>query len=239
MELSLIIDQMADAIREINTNSTPARRLVGGGVVVDSRLRLLMVYSDFAYQGWHFPKGGLDEGENSLQAAIREVAEESGGVKAKNFSGNIKFELQPGRVYREPIGFGSSRAEAEEGEAAEKISLGAYHLLVEAAKEARIDLEELHKHRYAIFDALVEREVPVSWVTVPTYHLLAYESGKAMPTAETQAVEWQPATAIRDMRPPGKGSGKPRLGGATRTLLDWPKFMDLVEAAKAEAKEAS
>lgn len=238
MELSLIIDQLADAIGEINTNSTPARRLVGGGVVVDAKCRLLMVYSDFAYQGWHFPKGGLDEGENSLQAAIREVFEESGGVRAKPFSGNVKFELQPGRVYREPIGFGSSRAEGEDDEPSEKISLGAYHLLIEAAKEARVDLDELHKHRYAIFDALVEKEVPVSWVTVPTYHLLAYDSGKATPTAETQAVEWQPATAIRDMRPPGKGSGKPRLGGATRTLLDWPKFLELVEACRAEANEA-
>ena len=98
MELSLIIDQLADAIGEINTNSTPARRLVGGGVVVDAKGRLLIVYSDFAYQGWHFPKGGLDEGENSLQAAIREVLEECGDVRAKPYSGNIKFELQPGRV---------------------------------------------------------------------------------------------------------------------------------------------
>ena len=83
MSLSLHIDQIADAIEMINSTPTPARRMVGGGVVVDARGRLLVCYSDFAYQGWHFPKGGLDEGETTLEGAIREVEEESGGVKAK------------------------------------------------------------------------------------------------------------------------------------------------------------
>ena len=73
MSLSLIIDQITDAVGEINSTSTPARRLVGGGVVVDSRGRVLVCYSDFAYQGWHFPKGGLDEEEDTLTGAIREV----------------------------------------------------------------------------------------------------------------------------------------------------------------------
>jgi 8-oxo-dGTP pyrophosphatase MutT (NUDIX family) len=238
MSLSLVIDQIADAIGMINTTSTPARRLTGGGVVVDARGRVLVCYSDFAYQGWHFPKGGLDEGETTLQGAIREVEEESGGVKARAFSGNVVFELQPGRVYREPIGFGSSRAEPPKHRTSDRISLGAAELLAEAAREARIDPDEVHQHRYEIFDALVQRQVKVAWVTVPTYHLLVYEAGKATPTFESMLVEWHTPAEVRNLRAPDKPNAKPRIGGAARTLLERPDFDELVEKAKAEAREA-
>ncbi|HEX3146958.1 MAG TPA: NUDIX hydrolase [Gemmataceae bacterium] len=236
MSLQLMIDQVADAIGMINSTSTPARRLVGGGVVVDAKGRVLVCYSDFAYQGWHFPKGGLDEGETTLQGAIREVEEESGGVKAKAFSGNVSFELQPGRVYREPIGFGSSRAEPPKHRTSERISHGAKDLLIEAAKEARIDLDELHQHRYEIFDALVGRGIKVAWVTVPTYHILVYDAGVATPTFESMLVEWHTPAEIRNLRAPDKPNSKPRIGGAARTLLERPDFDELVEKAKAEAR---
>jgi 8-oxo-dGTP pyrophosphatase MutT (NUDIX family) len=239
MSLSLIIDQIADAIGMINSTSTPARRLVGGGVVVDARGRVLVCYSDFAYQGWHFPKGGLDEGETTLQGAIREVEEESGGVQAKAFSGNVVFELQAGRVYREPIGFGSSRADPPKHRTSEKISHGANDLLIEAAREARIDLDELHQHRYEIFDTLVQRQIKVAWVTVPTYHLLVYQAGQAQPTFESKLVEWHTPAEIRNLRAPDKPHAKPRIGGAARTLLERPDFDQLVEKAKSEAREAS
>jgi 8-oxo-dGTP pyrophosphatase MutT (NUDIX family) len=238
MSLSLTIDQIADAIGMINSTSTPARRLVGGGVVVDARGRLLVCYSDFAYQGWHFPKGGLDEGESTLEGAIREVEEESGGVRARPFSGNVVFNLQPGRVYREPIGFGSSRAEPPKHRTSERISLGAEHLLAEAAREARIDLDEVHQHRYEIFDALVSRGTRVAWVTVPTYHLLVYDAGKHTATWESQFVEWHTPAEVRNLRAPDKPHGKPRVGGAARAILEWPDFDAIVERAKAEAKVA-
>jgi 8-oxo-dGTP pyrophosphatase MutT (NUDIX family) len=238
MSLSLLIDQLADAIGVINSTSTPARRLVGGGVVVDAAGRLLVCYSDFAYQGWHFPKGGLDEGETTLEGAIREVEEESGGVIAKAYSGDVVFALQPGRVYREPIGFGSSRAEPPAHRSSDRISLGAAQLMAEAAREARIDPDELDLHRYEVFDTLVSRGVRVAWVTVPTYHLLVYEGGRHKPTWESQAVEWHTPPEVRALRPPGKAHGKPRVGGAARALLDWPDFDALVEKARAEAKVA-
>jgi 8-oxo-dGTP pyrophosphatase MutT (NUDIX family) len=238
MSLSLIIDQIADAIGVINSTSTPAQRLVGGGVVVDARGRLLLCYSEFAYQGWHFPKGGLDEGEDTLTGAIREVEEESGGVIAKPYMGNVVFALKPGKVYREPIGFGSSRSEPPEHRTSEKISLGAEQLLEEAAREARIDLDELRKHRYEIFDALVNRGLKVAWVTVPTYHLLVYDRGRGKPTWESQAVEWVPAAEVANLRPPDRQHGKPRVGGAARAVLEWPNFLELVEKAKSEANVA-
>lgn len=238
MSLSLIIDQLADAIGMINSTSTPARRLTGGGVVVDARGRVLVCYSDFAYQGWHFPKGGLDEGETTLEGAIREVFEESGGVRARAFSGDVVFELQPGRVYREPIGFGSSRADPPKHRTSEKISRGAADLLIEAAREARVDLDELHRHRYEIFDALVERDVRVAWVTVPTYHLLVYQAGRGHPTYESKLVEWHTPAEIRNLRAPDKPNSKPRIGGAARTLLERPDFDELVERARGEAHDA-
>jgi 8-oxo-dGTP pyrophosphatase MutT (NUDIX family) len=237
MSLPLIIDQLADAIEVINSTSTPARRLVGGGVVVDSRGRLLVCYSDFAYQGWHFPKGGLDEGEDTLTGAIREVEEESGGVIAKAYSGNVVFELRPGKVYREPIGFGSSRSEPPEHRTSEKMSLGAAQLLQEAAREARIEPDDMQRYWYQIFDALVQRNIRVAWVTVPTYHLLVFAGGKAQATWESQAVEWHTPPEVRELRIPGKQGGKPRIGGAARAILEWPNFDTLVDQAKAEAKD--
>jgi 8-oxo-dGTP pyrophosphatase MutT (NUDIX family) len=236
MSLQLLIDQLADAIGVINSTSTPARRLVGGGVVVDARGRVLVCYSDFAYQGWHFPKGGLDEGESTLEGAIREVEEESGGVIAKPYSGDVVFALRPGKVYREPIGFGSSRSDPPDRRTTDRISLGADNLLSEAAREAQIDPAELAAHKYEIFDTLVARGTRVAWVTVPTYHLLVYAGGTARPTWESAAVEWHPPAAVRELRAPGKPYGKPRVGGAARALLEWPDFDALVERAKGEAK---
>lgn len=239
MRLQILIDRIADAIGVINSSATPARRLVGGGVVVDAAGRLLMAYSDFAYQGWHFPKGGLDEGESSLEGAMREVHEESGGVTAKPFSGDVVFPLQAGKMYREPIEFGSPRTEPPARRSSDKISLGAANLLDDAALEARIDLAELAEHRYSIFDALVSLGLRVAWVTVPTYHLLVYQVGKHGPTWESQAVEWRTAAEVRQLRPPGKPHAKPRVGGAARAILDWPGFKDLVEQARLEANPAS
>ncbi len=236
MSLSLTIEQLADAIGVINSTSTPARRLVGGGVVVDSKGRVLVCYSDFAYQGWHFPKGGLDEGESTLEGAIREVEEESGGVIAKAFSGDVVFALKAGKVYREPIGFGSSRADPPNRRTSEKISLGADQLLAEAAREAQVDPAEMSAHKYEIFDALMAKGVRVAWVTVPTYHLLVFAGGAHAPTWESQAVEWHTPAEIRELRPPDKPGTKARVGGAARAVLEWPDFDALVERAKVEAK---
>jgi 8-oxo-dGTP pyrophosphatase MutT (NUDIX family) len=238
MSISVAIDQLADAIGEINSIQTPAKRLVGGGVVVDSRGRLLIAFSDFAFQGWHFPKGGLDEGETSLEGALREVHEESGGVLAKPFSGNVVFSLNPGRVYHEPIGFGSSRLDPPHKRTSDKISLGAMHLLEEAAREARVDLELLNEHRYQIFDTLVARGIRVAWVTVPTYHLMSYIEGQHGPTDETQVVEWHSPKDIQNLRAPNRPHGKPRLSGATRSILSWPNIVEHLEGARLEANAA-
>jgi 8-oxo-dGTP pyrophosphatase MutT (NUDIX family) len=57
---------------------------------------------------WEYPGGGMDEGERTLEAAVRETREE-----ACCLGGEVP-DLSPlgtrrGRAYREPLGFGSPR----------------------------------------------------------------------------------------------------------------------------------
>jgi putative (di)nucleoside polyphosphate hydrolase len=58
----------------------PARyfRAGVGAVVLDPRGRVLVLERSDVPGAWQFPQGGLDEGETPLQAARREVEEETG-----------------------------------------------------------------------------------------------------------------------------------------------------------------
>lgn len=57
----------------------PRTREVAGGVVVDKNGSVIVVNQNG--DSWSFPKGGIDEGEDALSAARREIAEESGITK--------------------------------------------------------------------------------------------------------------------------------------------------------------
>ncbi|MEZ6142130.1 MAG: NUDIX hydrolase [Zavarzinella sp.] len=238
MTVAELTDRIAEAIEHLNSGTTPSARYVSGGVVVEARGRLLMAYSDFAYQGWHFPKGGLDEGESSLEGALREVSEETGGVVAKQAKSQTIFELKPGRPYNEPIGFGSPRGEDLERRSSHKMSLGAAKLLDDAAVEAWIDPELYKTYRYDVFDELVRRRVRVWWMTVPTYHLLVYQEGVAVPTQDTDAVEWHFPQDILDLKPPGPKRSRSKMSGAVRTILEWPDFKSAIDKARKEAADA-
>lgn len=50
-----------------------------GGIVLGPDLRLIVVEQHG--NSWSFPKGGLEEGESELEAAIREIREETGVSK--------------------------------------------------------------------------------------------------------------------------------------------------------------
>ena len=54
----------------------------------------------------------------------------------------------------------------------------------------------------------------------------------------TQTTQRDRAPTEANGRAPDKPTGKPRVGGAARAILEWPDFDKLVEQAKAEAKEA-
>jgi diadenosine hexaphosphate hydrolase (ATP-forming) len=67
-----------------------------GGIVFNREGRLLLIrHRDGS---WVFPKGHIDEGENALQTAIREVEEEA-GITATN-SDETSFTTS----YRNPLG---------------------------------------------------------------------------------------------------------------------------------------
>ncbi len=48
-----------------------------GGVLVDKRRRVYLVHK-LSRDEWALPKGGIEEGESALEAAEREIKEETG-----------------------------------------------------------------------------------------------------------------------------------------------------------------
>ena len=48
-----------------------------------------------SYDFWDFPKGGIEQDENKLQAAIREVKEETGITELKFNWGKVYYETEP------------------------------------------------------------------------------------------------------------------------------------------------
>ncbi len=66
--------------------------LAAGGVVFDSRGRIAVIHRP-AYDDWSLPKGKLDKGESEMQAAVREVQEETNCVAApQRFLGTVYYE---------------------------------------------------------------------------------------------------------------------------------------------------
>ena len=52
------------------------KRITAGGVVVNDEGKVLLVQNDRL--SWSLPKGGVDEGEQMMEAAMREIYEETG-----------------------------------------------------------------------------------------------------------------------------------------------------------------
>jgi 8-oxo-dGTP pyrophosphatase MutT (NUDIX family) len=192
--------------------AAPSPRLVGGGIVVNRRGELLLVYSSFAAQGWHFPKGGLDEGETSVQGAVKETREEA-GVDIEPVSRG-DFDLGPGGTFSHSLGFGSPRVQAGEiynpvcvhfgqevqitdgAHAGEVISVGALDLLRRASREAGVPEEEFRERRYSLFDAW--RDLTVCWQQHTAYHVLPFLGYRPeLLNGESQRVAWWSIEELR------------------------------------------
>lgn len=86
-------------------DTTQGLRLRSGSSITDKGRLEVLVTQHSKHKGWDFPKGHIEEGESSKDAAIREVEEET-GVKAEIFekAGDTKY------FYYEPFS-----AKASEG----------------------------------------------------------------------------------------------------------------------------
>src|SRR5579872_373575 len=81
----------------------PIKRVFSAGGIVIKRegdKPLVLITQHSGHHGWEFPKGHLEAGETSEQAAIREVEEES-GVVAKVLEKVDKIEY----FYWEPLSY--------------------------------------------------------------------------------------------------------------------------------------
>ena len=81
-------------------SSPKARTLSAGVIVVRFRNHQPLYLLLRAYRFWDFPKGIVESGEQPLQAAIREVAEET-GIR--------DLEFRWGEIYRETPPYGKGK----------------------------------------------------------------------------------------------------------------------------------
>lgn len=220
-------------------------RPVAGMAVVDRQGRLALVYSSYGGQGWHFPKGGIDENESPAEAALKELAEEAGLV-AKT-SGQTSFPV-PGGNFIQSLGFGSPRIQPKNlihhpscdyfGKPFQitsgppitgQISMGALMALDEAAKKHGMQKKALMEQRYTLFDAC--HDVRVTWRQKPVYLVASFlQFNPSLLTGETEAVRWW---KVEELTGPESIAHR-----HVRELLAQPEFLDLVSTAKKESEQS-
>jgi 8-oxo-dGTP pyrophosphatase MutT (NUDIX family) len=230
--VKLVRDRLAALGRQ------PCPRPAAGGIVVNRAGQVVLVYSSYVAQGWHFPKGGLDEGETTLEAAIKETHEEA-GVEVQPVQWPA-FDMGPGGIFEESLGFGSPRGHpslipnqtcdyfgqvvAVQGPGehpGEVISQAALDLLRRAALAAGLSADEFHARRHELFDEL--RHLRVQWQQHQVYHVLAFR--RRAPhrlNGESEQVRWwsldELAAAIQGGALPIHRNVKRLLPGLTQAV---------------------
>ncbi len=231
---------MIEPIRHalLQTAGRDTLRPVAGVAVVDGQGRLALVYSSYGGQGWHFPKGGIDEHETPIEAALKELAEEAGLV-ARPVSERL-FPVRGG-TFTQTLGFGSPRiqpanqihhplcdyfgrpVQIQAGPpTANHISLGALLALRSAADQAGLPAHDFADMRYQVFDACHRERV--LWRQQPVY-LVASLTGSdpSLLTGETEAVRWWRMDELT-------GADSP-VHRHVKELVALPDFQELVNQA--------
>jgi 8-oxo-dGTP pyrophosphatase MutT (NUDIX family) len=174
-------------------NNKPVERPVAGAVVINDEGKLLVVYSEFANQGWFCPKGGMDYGETTVEAAKREAFEES-GVSVSHLAMNTPLIIKSDYVFENTLGFGSPRYNNEGPD----ISQAAYDIMKQAANVAGIIDNIFNDNMVAIFDELAD--IKVDWISRPiTYHFFAYKGNDTGSSHESIEQKWLPIDEIKKM----------------------------------------
>lgn len=191
--LPKLVEMVYKSVLNINNNG-PIDRPVAGAVVINDDGKLLVVYSDFANQGWFCPKGGIDDGETTIDAAKREAYEES-GVKVSHLATNEPIIIKTKYKFENTLGFGSPRYEGE----GDKISAAASKLLDDAAKNAGINDDVYQKNKIFIFDKLSDVKVIWRGGNPITYHLFAYKGNDTGSSHESTKQEWLTLSEIKNL----------------------------------------
>ncbi len=127
------------------------RRDKSAGVIVfhrtGRRCRFLLILSKLTKRPlWEFPKGGIDEGETALDAALRELEEETGLTP-----GDVT--LVPGfehtERYRFTLGQGDERTIVQK-----QVT---YFLAETKRRRVRLSPKEAHKHAWLEFEDAMRR----------------------------------------------------------------------------------
>ena len=194
--------RIRDAIHEMKGRHT---RPVAGAIIVNDRGEILMARSSFGGQGWFFPKGGVDEGEDFLEAARREAREEINVDVAQPIGDSVA--VRDREVYSDSLGFGSPRKDTNGRNP--KIAKGAANVLDVAASIAGIKVQDFAPERMAVFDDLARR-VFVTWESEPVYHFFRAVGRPGSKSDEVDEVRWMTPAAAREL---------PMLHGHAREIL--------------------
>ena len=189
------------------------KRPVCGGVVKNDEGKYLIVHSDFANQGWFFPKGGMDEGETTIEAAKREVQEESGVISINSILAP-SIVVKSKFVFENTLGFDSPRTHNE----GNSISQGAYDALKKVSDLIGQSNEWFIENRYNLFDKF--SNIMVKWKSEPIiYHFFTHKGNDVGKSNETDDVKWLTIDEIKKIS---------HLHGHTRQIISSSSFKEFM-----------
>ncbi len=119
-------------------------RNTAGGIIVNTEGKVALVYQN--HNSWAFPKGGIDPGETTLEAAWREIKEET-GLTAET----IVYKGELGTYKRYSIGRDGTGEDTSRPESTRTFYLFATH-----ATEMHPEDNEVSEARFVIIDEALE-----------------------------------------------------------------------------------